>query len=59
MDSDSQIPRDKTQANVSHEEDETSSLNSYDAQTGVKGIEAISQIWTKWSLIFAYVGYVV
>lgn len=27
-----------------------------DAQAGVKQIEAISQTWTKWSLIIAYVG---
>lgn len=27
-------------------------------QTGVRKIEAISQTWTKWSPMFAYVGYV-
>lgn len=26
------------------------------AQTGVKGIEAISQTWTQWSLVIAYLG---
>ena len=40
-------------------EDDRSSLTSYDAQAGVKGIEAISQTWSKWALISAYVGYVV
>lgn len=39
------------------EEDDRSSISSYEAQAGVKGIEAISQTWTKWSLVFAYVGY--
>lgn len=37
-------------------EDDRSSLSSGDAQTGVKGIEAISQTWTQWSLIAAYLG---
>ena len=41
----------------SHEEDRHSSSLD-DAQIGVKNIEAISQTWTKWSLIFAYLGYV-
>ncbi len=36
---------------------DSSSLNSNeDAQAGVKNIEAISQTWTKWSLVSAYVG---
>lgn len=39
-------------------EDDRSSMSSYEAQAGVKGIEAISQTWTKWALIFAYLGYV-
>ena len=49
-------------AGVTHEtsthEDDHSSLSSHDAQLGVKHIEAISQTWTRWSLISAYVGYV-
>jgi hypothetical protein len=28
------------------------------AQDGVKRIEAVSSTWTKWGLIFAYIGYV-
>ncbi|KAL8676170.1 MAG: hypothetical protein Q9186_007288 [Xanthomendoza sp. 1 TL-2023] len=38
------------------DDDGQSSLSSHDAQHGVKNIEAISQTWTKWSLITAYVG---
>ena len=34
----------------------SSSFVSDDAQTGVKGIEAISQTWTQSSLITAYLG---
>lgn len=37
------------------DDDNRSSLSSYD-QTGVKNIEAISQTWTRWSLICAYIG---
>ena len=37
-------------------EDDHSSVSSHDAQLGVKHIEAISQTWTRWSLISAYVG---
>ena len=40
------------------DEDDRSSMSSYEAQAGVKGIEAISQTWTKWALVFAYLGYV-
>ncbi len=40
------------------EEDDRSSLSSYEAHAGVKGIEAISSTWSKWALIFAYIGYV-
>ena len=36
--------------------DDRSSFSSKDAQQGVKGIEAISQTWTQWSLIAAYLG---
>ena len=39
-------------------EDDRSSMSSYHAQAGVKGIEAISQTWTKWALVSAYLGYV-
>jgi hypothetical protein len=37
-------------------DDDRSSLSSYDAQVGVKNIEAISQTWTQWALISAYLG---
>ncbi|KAL8927527.1 MAG: hypothetical protein Q9208_002332 [Pyrenodesmia sp. 3 TL-2023] len=37
------------------DDDDRSSLSSY-YQAGVKNIEAISQTWTKWSLICAYIG---
>ncbi|KAL8937589.1 MAG: hypothetical protein Q9211_003606 [Gyalolechia sp. 1 TL-2023] len=37
------------------DDDDQSSLDSYQ-QTGVKNIEAISQTWTRWSLISAYLG---
>ncbi|KAI4169854.1 MAG: hypothetical protein LQ343_005403 [Gyalolechia ehrenbergii] len=36
-------------------DDDQSSLDSYE-QTGVKNIEAISQTWTRWSLVSAYLG---
>lgn len=39
-------------------DDDRSSLSSYDAQHGVKNIEAVSQTWTKWALVAAYAGYV-
>lgn len=46
---------DKNRSLVDH--DDRSSLSSdEDAQAGVKNIEVISQIWTKWSLISAYIG---
>ena len=35
------------------------SLRSYEVQPGVKNIEVISQTWTTWSLISAYIGYVI
>jgi hypothetical protein len=28
------------------------------AQDGVKRIEAVSMTWTRWGLVFAYIGYV-
>ena len=34
----------------------TSSISEED-QAGVRNIEAVSQTWTRWSLIVAYVGY--
>jgi hypothetical protein len=37
-------------------EDERSSIHSDDAQRGVKGIEAVSSTWSKWSLLAAYLG---
>jgi hypothetical protein len=53
----------------SHGHEDSSASNSRDdaasdiestgeVQTGVKKIEAISRAWTKWSLIGAYLGYV-
>ena len=44
-------------ADDDHADDE-SSISSSDTQTGVRNIEAVSQTWTKWSLIAAYAGYV-
>ncbi|KAL8775382.1 MAG: hypothetical protein Q9209_000390 [Squamulea sp. 1 TL-2023] len=38
------------------EDDDGSSFSSHDTQRGVKNIEAISQTWTKWALVAAYVG---
>jgi len=43
----------KTNVHTRYEEDR-SSTSSYDAQAGVKGI---SQSWTRWALVFAYLGY--
>jgi hypothetical protein len=37
-------------------EDDQSSFSSEETQTGVKTIEAVSQTWTRWSLIAAYLG---
>ena len=37
-------------------EDQSSLSSDDDAQAGVKAIEAVSQTWSKWSLIMAYVG---
>ncbi len=36
--------------------DSRSSFTSDEAQNGVKNIEAVSQTWTHWSLIIAYLG---
>ena len=55
MQADIRIPDDKGQDHV-RSEDDRSSISSYETQNGVKNIEAISQTWTKWSLISAYVG---
>lgn len=49
--------RDKGHAYVGDADDQ-SSLSSDETQAGVKNIEAISQTWTKWSLIAAYLGYI-
>ena len=38
------------------EEYDRASFSSDETQTGVKNIEAVSQTWTQWSLIAAYVG---
>ncbi|MCJ1411817.1 hypothetical protein MMC19_005909 [Ptychographa xylographoides] len=52
----STAPRNKEQSFIPHDDDR-SSLNSYDSvQAGVKNIEAISQTWTRWSLVSAYLG---
>ena len=50
-----QVPHDKDHIHA-RAEDDHSSINSYETQNGVKNIEAISQTWTKWSLLSAYVG---
>ena len=42
--------------NPGHGDDRSSLSSDDDPQAGVKNIEAISQTWTKWSLVFAYVG---
>ena len=39
-----------------HYADSQSSLSTDDAQAGVKNIEAVSQTWTRSSLILAYLG---
>lgn len=40
--------------------DDRSSVSSDDdTQAGVKNIEAISQTWSKWALVSAYVGFVI
>ena len=48
----------KNHSYVSDRVDDRSSTISDDGQAGVKHIEAISQTWTKWSLVVAYLGYV-
>ncbi|KAL8731441.1 MAG: hypothetical protein Q9166_003416 [cf. Caloplaca sp. 2 TL-2023] len=48
--------RDIHKQRYGQDDDDRSSLSSYDVQQGVKNIEAISQTWTKWSLVAAYVG---
>ena len=37
-------------------EHDSASVDSDETQTGVKNIEAVSQTWTQWSLIAAYLG---
>ena len=49
-------PQDKGHAYV-RDADDQFSLSSSEPQAGVRNIEAISQTWTKWSLIVAYLGY--
>lgn len=48
----------KNNSLVDNHEDDPSSISSNDTQAGVRNIEAISQTWTKRSLIAAYAGYV-
>lgn len=47
--------QDKDHSMASSEEDR-SSLSSDGTQAGVKNIEAVSQTWTHWPLIAAYLG---
>ena len=47
---------------ASHDDDDDdddmrSSADSTETQRGVKRVEAVSQTWTKWGLVWAYVGY--
>ena len=53
----SEPDKDTAVVNDDHYEEDDASVDSGQAQEGVKRIEAISQTWTKWSLIVAYVGY--
>ena len=48
--------QDNTDRSVVAVDDDRSSLSSDNTQNGVKNIEAVSQIWTKSSLISAYLG---
>lgn len=52
-----QIPphHNKDQLAVEHDHDRDL-FSSDETQTGVKNIEAVSQTWTQWSLIAAYLG---
>ena len=43
-------------ASIAPEVESRSSISSDESQSGVKNIEAVSQTWTQWSLIVAYVG---
>lgn len=48
---------DKSHGHEENRDDYPDSIGSYhDIQAGVQIIEAISQTWTQWSLISAYVG---
>ena len=48
---------DKNQSLDESPYDDDSSLSSDEyAQAGVKTIEAVSQTWSKWSLVTAYIG---
>ena len=49
---------DKNPVAIANAEDRSSLSSDDEAQAGVKGIEAISQTWTKWSLVAAYLGLV-
>lgn len=48
-------PHDKGQY-ATEREDDQASFSSDETQTGVKNIEAVSQTWTRYSLIAAYLG---
>ena len=48
---------DKNQS-LDHYDDRSSLSSDDDAQAGVKAIEAVSQTWSKWSLLMAYLGWV-
>ena len=50
-----QEDKDLPYINEGHPDDRTS-LGLDRVQAGVNNIEAISQTWTRWSLIFAYLG---
>ncbi|KAL9586912.1 MAG: hypothetical protein Q9212_000584 [Teloschistes hypoglaucus] len=49
------VPDDRGVHGQNHDDDDRSSSSSGD-QIGLKNIEAISQTWTRWSLITAYFG---
>lgn len=57
-DKDSGTADEHSTADVTRTHDDEESVASKDVQTGVQKIEAISQAWTKWALVFAYLGYV-
>lgn len=52
---DAETPKGQDVHAQDYDDHDQSSLSSYE-QNGVKNIEAISQTWTTWSLISAYLG---